>query len=595
MKLVVPHLGTPHPTDARLMRLAEFLGIACQTLFLERRERDHAEHLAEELPKEGQCLVVNPQVIKQWTGGPFSQDLASSMARFPFLFVHALSSDPFCESLIKVLSCDRLQSVRGAADSGQLYEIAPDDRGVCGPFSGISFGPVNPANDYALTVSADHGALQRPISIGGNAFMAITRRDKAEIFFVASADTSDVNETIWDVPLSQYFSRFVPHVMAFRRIFGELCWHPTQPCASFILDDPLLRPRYGYLEYGSLLNLMKRYNFSTTIAFIPHNYRRSSKRIVQMFRQSSGRLAICFHGNDHTAGELASTDTSRLNAMLRIAEARMDAQASATGLACPKVMVFPQDMFSVEAMKVLKSRNFYAAATGSAHPAGRRAHLTLRELAQPAILRHGEFPLFFRKFVGRLKKEDVAFSLFFGQPVLVTEHHGVFKQTESLIEDVTTINAMGPHIRWCDLGTAVLNSTLSRSTPDGTHHVRAYSSVVRIVNDWDSPRWFRVEWSHSLDCPPIDRLLRGDVPVHSFEVDDSTIQLSVKMDPRSSETVGVAFRNEYPSLQGLGFVWSAKAFLRRRLSEARDNYLSKSRFATSVAQTLQRRLLSKGF
>jgi hypothetical protein len=594
MKLVVPHTGALQEADARVVRLAEFLGITCELFFLDKHVHRPAEYLAKTLPDHGSCFLVNPQVIKDWTGGVVPADvLPCLMSRFPYLLVHALvADDSFNQSLITMLSGGRLHSARPVLDAGKLYDIAPSSRDICGAFSGLSFGPVNAANDLILPVNTGDGDVRTAISIGGSPFMALMKRDKTEILFLASADVLDVNDEICDRPLSEYFSRFVPQAMALRYIFGEQCWHPCGHYASFIIDDPLLQPRYGYLDYESLLNLMKEYNFSTTIAFIPHNYRRNSKRTVEMFRQSGGRLAICFHGNDHTAAEFASADTSRLNTMLRIAEARMDAHTNATGLPCPKVMVFPQDNFSVEAMRVLKSRNF-CAAVGTANPAGRRANLTFGEVAQPAILRHGKFPLFLRKNIGHVKKQDIALSLFFGQPVLVAEHHGLFGRVKSLVEDVLMINSIEPDIRWCNLETAVLNSTLRRRTPDGVCHVRAYSRAVQIVNDGDSPGRFLVEWSHSSECPPIEQVLQGGAPIHSFAVDDSTIRLSVELVPRSCQTLSIAHRNDYSSLEGLGFLWSSKAFIRRRLSEARDNYISKNQFAMAAVQALTRRVVSK--
>jgi hypothetical protein len=596
MKLVVPHTGEFQASDARLVRLAEFLGISHIGLFLDKETRSYAEYVERALPNHRCCFVVNPRVIRDWTGDVLPAALVRSLvSRVGHLLVHGLTGDAFCEDLINALSSDRLRGVQPIADTGQLYEIASDSRDVCGAFSGLSFGPANPGNDLILPVKTDNADVRTPISIGGSPFMALMKGDKTEILFLASADVFDVNDEVRDRPLSEYFSRLVPQVMALRYIFGEQCWRPCGHYASFIIDDPLLRPRYGYLDFGSLLNLMKECNFSTTIAFIPHNYRRNSKRTVEMFRQSGGRLAICFHGNDHTAAELASADTSRLNTMLRIAEARMDAHTNATGLPCPKVMVFPQDNFSVEAMKVLKSRNFSAAVGGTAHPAGRRANLTLREIAQPAILRHGKFPLFLRKSIGHVKKQDVAFSLFFGHPVLVAEHHGVFGQVKSLVEDVLMINSIEPDIQWCDLETAVLTANLRRRTPDGVCHVRAYSRAVQIANDCDSAKRFLVEWSHSSECPPIEQVLQGGESIHSFAVDDSTIRLSVELAPHSCQTLSISYRNDYSSLERLGFVWGAKAFIRRRLSEARDNHISKNQFAMAVAQALKRRVLSKVF
>jgi hypothetical protein len=410
---------------------------------------------------------------------------------------------------------------------------------------------------------------------------------------LASADILDIYDEIANTPLSEYFSRFVPHAMALRYIFGAQCWRPCGHYASFTIDDPLLRPNYGHLDFESLLNLMKEFNFATTVAFIPHNYRRSSKRTLRMFRENGDRLAICFHGNDHTAEELASSDISRLNTMIRIAESRMTTHCQATGLDCHKVMVFPQECFSVGAMKVLKSRNFCAAVSSMTHPAHHPVALTVGELAQPAVLRYGRFPLFLRKYAGQVKSQDVAFNLFFGRPVLVVEHHGVLRRPETLIETVLMINKIAPDIRWSSLETAVVNSILRRQARDGAYHIRAYSGTVRVANNHHSPQRISVEWDRSAQCPTVEEVLRNGTPCRSYEVDDFGIRLSVELAAGSSQAFSVVYRNEYSSSGGLGMGWSAKAFLRRRLSEVRDNYISKNQFALACAHMLRRRVLPK--
>jgi hypothetical protein len=441
-------------------------------------------------------------------------------------------------------------------------------------------------------VTANEAAVLPLISIGKRPFMVITKQDKTEMLFLASADTLDVNSATAYQPLSEYFSRFVPHAMALRYAFGDQCWHPNGHCASFTIDDPLLRAKYGYLDFEALLNLMTDNNFSTSIAFIPHNYRRNSKQTVRLFHQNRNRLSICFHGNDHTSAEFASTDIPLLNTITEIAEARVEVHAKATGLPCNKVMVFPQDTYSLEAMKVLKSRNFFAGVSGAPHPYGGRADLTFGELAQPAILRYSGFPLFLRKYIGRFKQEDIAYDLFFGKPALIYEHHSVFRQPESLLEAVRWINSIAPDVRWCDLATAISNSSLRRRTSDGVCHIRAYSGTVHISNISDAPQEFIVEWNHPVGCPSVEHVLKGALDF-SFEICGSLIRLSVQLPPRCSQTLSLVFRNEYPSLGELGFLWDARAFVRRRLSEVRDNYISKNRLTMAVAQSVTRRLLSK--
>ena len=153
---------------------------------------------------------------------------------------------------------------------------------------------------------------------------------------------------------------------------GRKAGVPARENASIIIDDPLLRPNYGFLNFEYLLGLMKRHNFQTTVAFIPHNFRRNSRRVTRMFRGNDAYFGLCFHGNDHTGGEFASTDTALLNTMLHIAEQRMKLHRNITGLECDRIMVFPQGRFSVEAMAVLRSRNFDAAVNTVSTPGSSR-------------------------------------------------------------------------------------------------------------------------------------------------------------------------------------------------------------------------------
>jgi hypothetical protein len=432
--------------------------------------------------------------------------------------------------------------------------------------------------------------VRRLVSIGGRPHMAALKRDKTEILFLASEDTADVNVEIGHDPICNYFSRLMPHAMALRHVFGAECWLPCKPHASIIIDDPLLRRNYGYLNFESLLRLMEENNFHTTISFIPHNYRRNSARIIRMFREHPHRLSICFHGNDHTEGEFASTDSAHLNRTLGIAEERMKMQAQATGLHCDRVMVFPQDDYSVEALEVLKSRNFRAAIS-SPNAVGKPIPIRIGDLAQPAILRYGGVPLFTRSFIKDTQSQDIAFNLFFGRPILIGEHHDTFRHPPSLLELVRKINSIAPGISWSNLEAVVDNSTLKRRKPDGTEQVRPYSSDVLIANDSASVERYSIEWDQSGQCAPIEQVLRDGVRLPGVEFDDAGIRVLAELPPGTSQLFSVVYRNDQTTLGKPSFMWDAQAFLRRRLSEVRDNYLSKNRHVLTAAKALQRRFL----
>jgi hypothetical protein len=588
MKLLIPYIGEVRDLDARMVRLADFLGIPCETLALA-DVTEPAAFLEKMVPDQCSCLVVNPQVMKEWVGPKgIPMGLAALLsAKFKYLLVHGLRVTAFDSELVAALSEGRLQSVSAVGETCATYVVAKDSTGVCEAFAGLSFGFVNPANDHVISLNSSDKAVRSLISIGGEPFMALVRLEGAEVFFIASEDVADVANEVGDADLFEYFSRFLPHAMALRYVAGEQCWRPGKAHASIIIDDPLLRKSYGFLDFDSLLLLANQHNFHVAIAFIPHNFRRNSPRITCMFRDNGPRLSICFHGNDHTSGELAATDAALLNTMLGIAEHRMHSQHQRTGLPCDRVMVFPQGRFSEEAMKALKAHNFSAAVNTVPYPMHKPVRLTIGELSQPAVLRYGGFPLFLRRSIRQTQSHDIAFNVFFGKPTLIVEHHDIFRCPDALAEIAGRINSVAPEVQWSNLATAVSNSILRRIAPDGEHQVRAYSSTVELSNPSDSIKPISLEW----DAPAVsavEQVLMNEVPCTNFQVDDAGVRLWVHLPPGESKTFRLAFPNERATVTTLGLPWNARAFVRRRLSEARDNYLSKNQRLLSAVKTIQR-------
>jgi hypothetical protein len=267
----------------------------------------------------------------------------------------------------------------------------------------------------------------------------------------------------------------------------------------------------------------------------------------------------------------------------------MDLLQKTTGLHSDRVMAFPQGRFSTDAMSVLNSRNFLASVNSVQHPYGNPIRLTIRELAQPAVLRYGGFPLFIRNPISKTQNCDIAFNLFFGRPVLIGEHHDLFKHPECLVEIADRINSLAPEVHWTNLATVVSGSILSRVDPDGTHHVRAYSGSVRITNDSTCTRRYSVEWGGCNHVPPVEQVLMDGVPCSGYEIGDSEFRLSMELGPGGSGEFSLVHRNVFACTRALGLRWKARSMLRRRLSEFRDNYLSKNRFLLMAATAFQQR------
>src|SRR5437879_6633665 len=102
---------------------------------------------------------------------------------------------------------------------------------------------------------------------------------------MACGELADVDDKVPpEAGVLSWFSRLVPLMMFLRRALGNRLWHNDNPRACFIIDDPLLKNRYGFLDYRRLTEVMHQHKFSMCIAFIPWNHRRSSKEVAELFR-----------------------------------------------------------------------------------------------------------------------------------------------------------------------------------------------------------------------------------------------------------------------------------------------------------------------
>ena len=587
MRLVVPFVDKIRRIDVGLIRLAEALGIECLRISLPKEFSDPAEFIEKSVPSEGDCLVLNPETARGWLPQDvFPHELGESLIRhFRFILVHNPQPDAFTDSVLMNLSDGKLKSARPPDGAALDYEIAAAIEDVCSAFSGIRFGPANPLNDLIFLRGGDAASVRSLISIAGHPFLASLRKQGCDIFFLGANTVADFDKSIGSAPLADFFSQWVPAVMALRKVFGKECWQPEPPYATVVIDDPLLRKDYGFLNYQRLLEMMDEHNFHTSIAFIPINFRRNSAAIIRTFKERPDRLSICFHGNDHTGSEFAATDTRLLNSMLTTAEARMEAHRKRTGLPCDKVMVFPQGCFSEEAMSMLNAHNFWGAVNTTPHPEGKPALYTIGDLLYPSLWKYGGFPLFLRKYPTEIAAQDVALNVFVGKPVLVVEHHEIFKDPQPLIRVVKLINSVAPRMRWSSLQTAVENCYLSRVSSDGVVHICPASKRIRIENSSKNAVDFSVEWSARESMP-------GNILADGQDCLDSSSEAGAppiffNLPPGASRSLEYRQTNEFGlSKANRRAGWRAKAFARRRLSEMRDNVLCKHPRLLSFAKTV---------
>jgi hypothetical protein len=205
--------------------------------------------------------------------------------------------------------------------------------------------------------------------------------------------------------------------------------------ASIIFDDPLLRPEYGFLNYEELLKVMDAYDFHTTIAFIPWNYKRTDSSVASLFRSRPDRFSLCVHGCDHTWAEFGKSDSEYLRKKVELATARMLDHQKNTGIRFDRVMVFPQGIFCKEALYALKEKNYLAAMNTTPDPVE-------GELVS-------DFPLYLR-----CKPEEICKSTN-GTCFVALHHEYLSNGYGNLIKLVEQINSSFPSVVWDSVGRIV--------------------------------------------------------------------------------------------------------------------------------------------
>lgn len=494
-----------------------------------------------------------------------------------------------------------VRDLRAPESAVHGYEIAKGAGTFCRQMAGLSLEPREGRDDYVLAMGEVPGAGGgRPaevfVSIGGRPFFAGLKIAGCEVFVMACGRVADVRGEVDErAGARALFSGLAPPAMYIKHVFGEAAWHSERDRACLIVDDPLLREKYGFLNYRALAGLMDSFDFTASIGFIPWNFRRTAGEVADLLNARTDRFSLCVHGCDHTRSEFGSLDDRDLERMTRTALERMNRHESLTGVAFDRIMIFPQGVFSTRAMAALKAGGYLAAVNSEAIPVDFGRSLPAAAFLEPAITAFGGFPLFVRRWPE--DTEGLATDLFWGRPALVTAHHDFFKDgCRRLIDFLGRIGSVNADIEWRSLGDIVRRSHLLRAEPDDATRprvrVKSYVTDMVVGNDTPVEKRYVVAAPDSGDVPV--RVLSGGIEM-DYEASEGRLEVSFILPPHRRKAVTVLHPRPAPGHMELGTTAQAmRTRIRRYLSEIRDNYISRNRPLLSVATTLKDLFLVPG-
>jgi hypothetical protein len=238
-------------------------------------------------------------------------------------------------------------------------------------------------------------------------------------------------------------------------------------------------------------------------------------------------------------------------------------------------MVFPQGLYSAEAITALKACGYLAAVNSEATPATQPESLNLRDLLGVALTKFEDFPLFGRRYPYDLSA--FAFDLFIGKPALAVEHHLYFRNGYGSLEAfVDRLNGLDQRLEWCDLGTICSRSCLTRVGADGDVQVRFYTNRFSLTNQGTTIRRYSLVRQQKAD-EAVSITVDGCERHASRE--NGQLRLKISLDP--GQTVYIRGASIEADLGGRTLrdplFHTARVRIRRHFSEFRDNYLDTSR------------------
>ena len=561
----------------RIAKLLSFFGVSWRRLTLSQFIADAAAKLV--VPDN--CRIFSSaetflRLLEACNHRPDSMPHSDQNIHSAFVFA---DGDPqVLEKLVQLLAGDERAELRHIHSGGEEFVVANDTE-FCGIMASLRV-PVSSPNDDVCLVSniGDTGALSLISSASGSIFLKLQCGD-VPVFVSTSAEIIDIDRklTTQNFDVRAQFLSAVPVVLYIKWAFAETCWNAPQANACLVIDDPVLKSTHGFVDFQQLLSLMKRHNFSTNVAFIPWNWRRSAPEVVQLFRENPAHYSLSVHGCDHTRGEFGSSDRQRLYWKTQQAIERMTQHQSITGISHDRVMVFPQGIFSEAAMDVLRRTGLIASVNNdviSADPHPRA--ITVSDVWDIAVMRYS-FPLFTRRYPWE-GIENFAFDVLLGKPAIAVIHHDYCSDhCARLVNFIQRLNALHRAPTWRNLGEVVRRSCRQREVSLGAVEVQMYGTELRIENRSEQPKRFLIK-RRDHEASAIQRICAGPQEI-SWKPVNGHIELEIELNPGGNQVIQIRFHDAAEKRRsGDNLPYRLKAMLRRYLCEVRDNYIVPMRF-----------------
>jgi len=587
-EVILLYWREPEVSQLNAAKVIAFMGAKARLVDLAQVMMDQGEP-AQSTSAASPCMIVSANTLIQAVKHSRTLAPVRLINLAANLLIYGFKATPEHSRIVREITDGGFSGVESLRKGETRFNVE-GPRELCRHFAGLNINSANPSFDLAFVEGSNRPTISSVIRVEGKPFFASLTPPGSRVLLLACGEIADIDELVpGEVPIAGFFSRLAPLMMFLTQALGKKLWHNDSPRACFIVDDPLLRPRYGFLNYEQLLNAMERHRFSASVAFIPWNHRRSKPGTVEFFKRRSQRLSLCVHGCDHTSREFGSTHYPALWARAHRGLERMRQHQQRTGLAFDEVMVFPQGHFSTAAVRALQSCGYLAAVNSTPYPTDTPNVLRLKDLLDVAVTNFSNFPLFTRRYPS--DKVGLAFDLFAGKAALLVGHHRFFRNGyDALTEIVSWLNAVEERLEWTSLSGICRQACLKREAGNGEIHIRFYTDSFVIRNDSGGQQKYILSRRQSAEEPRPFVTVNGCRVECGHSADTLEISLELGLGQKAEVRIERATSDKPAAQAGSQPV---RVFVRRFLSEFRDNHIDKNAFLSQLADGVRNRLVGK--
>jgi|ERR1019366_6789326 hypothetical protein len=586
MKVFFHH--QPSPAIRHWQSLAKCVGIACENA--EVGSVGLLGSVMREVTAQKKAAVaLDIGSLKNCCNQEQLAELADYLAKFEVaVLLLASALDEPANLVLQALTHGAIRGIKSASRASRVT-FPKDSAAFSEELTSHSFAR-EPEENLSLDIAPAAKAEMIMLLDQAPAFVRV-QVGKASIFVWA---TNEIFDMLRPLAAEKEFElaadKYVPSIIFLRFAFGDQCWRNPSPGAGIVIDDPLLRKNYGFINFPKLLESARRHRYHVTLAFIPWNHWRSRVAKARMFLDHADCFSVCAHGCDHTNKEFGSTNYDDLLSRNFVARQRMEQHHERTGLACEPLMVCPQEQYSLEAMRAFAdSRQFIGVVCTACMPRNLTAPAICgADLLLPAQDSFCGFPVFKRHYWSDISV--FAMALFLGKPAILVEHHEFFRAGPGGAEAfVSGLSQVHPRIQWTSLAETVKRTHLRRRLSDGRHEVRFFTDDFKFEHQAETPANYRLvrripETTH------VRRVMINGTPT-LFNREKDLFAAEIRADRPQTFQVQVEVAPIKPAKERLaGIRYQASVAVRRGLSEFRDNVIARNDFVLRAAKLLAKKM-----